>query len=109
MGGDRRERPADLQRPAGRVCDWDFDRDGGDDFARVDAGVDPHTLRSEGSESERGAVRRNTDRHGGAGMKRKRAIAAVLMAILREIFDEAAYQRLLDRRELALARDTHAA
>ncbi len=44
-------------------------------------------------------------------MKRMRAIAAVLMAILREIFDEAAYQRFLDRRKLARSRsrETYAA
>jgi uncharacterized membrane protein (DUF106 family) len=42
-------------------------------------------------------------------MKWMRAIAAVLTAILREIFDEAAYQRFLDRRKLARSRETYAA
>jgi hypothetical protein len=34
-------------------------------------------------------------------MKQTRAFAAVFMAMLREIFDEAAYQRFLDRNGLA--------
>ena len=42
-------------------------------------------------------------------MKRMRTIAAVFMAILQEIFDEAAYQRFLDRRKLARSRETYAA
>jgi len=41
-------------------------------------------------------------------MKRVRTIAAVFMAILREIFDEAAYRRFLDRNELTSSRLSYA-
>ena len=41
-------------------------------------------------------------------MKQMRAIAAVFMAILREIFDEAAYRRFLDRNGLASSQLSYA-
>ena len=41
-------------------------------------------------------------------MKRIRAIAAVLMATLQEIFDEAAYRRFLDRNGLDSSQPAYA-
>jgi hypothetical protein len=41
-------------------------------------------------------------------MKQMQAIAAVFMATLREIFDESAYQRFLDRNGLAASQLSYA-
>ena len=41
-------------------------------------------------------------------MRQMRAIAAVFMATLQEIFDEAAYQRFLDRNGLAASQLSYA-
>ena len=42
-------------------------------------------------------------------MKRARNLAAVLLAILREIFDESAYDRFLQRNGLCSSPDSYAA
>jgi hypothetical protein len=42
-------------------------------------------------------------------MRRMRTIAAIFVAMLQEIFDESAYRRFLNRRQLAPSREAYGA
>ena len=100
---------AHLQRPPGRGGDRRADRDGCDDSAGVAIPMAGSTFRAKASDGERIAVRAQPFCGGGAGMTRMKQILDVLVATLREIFDESAYARFLATHRLHSDRSSYAA
>src|SRR5580700_7203721 len=109
--GNERDGAADLQQPAGCGGERSSGGDGGAGAGGIDAAVDGNPAGNEGSAGAGIAVCENTA--GGAAMKRARKticdFAMTAAATLREIFDEAAYARFLDRTGMVSSRDAYAA
>src|SRR4029077_4795440 len=111
------DRAADLQRPVGcgvhvRPC-----RDGGGDPGGVGARVVAGVERAQVGGGARDAVRGDAV-CGGAGMRglflsleflpgRASRVLAVVGSILREIFDESAYARFLERNKMESSREAY--
>ena len=106
--GDSCDRPADFQQSSGRRRDRRSGRDGRAGSDRIRAPMDRGLERQGRGRRKRGAVRDDPSGRG-ARMNAITGAARILLATLREIFDESAYVRFLSRTHMTSSSAAYAA
>ena len=106
--GNQRDGPADLQQPAGCGGHGSAGGHGDAGAGGIGAAVVGNSEWNERSAGEGSAVCKDAA-GGGAGMKRIISGWHILVATLREIFDEAAYARFLNRAGMASSTEAYSA